>query len=600
MVAFGNLDLSPIGNCSVSALIDGNGHFVWACVPRVDGEPVFCALLSGLDPSGEDVAGTWAVDLHDVVETTQSYERNTAILRTRLVDSRGGTVEISDFCPRFRRHNRIYRPLAFARIVTPIAGAPRIRIRLSAATNWGSRLAERTWGSNHIRYLISSVVLRLSTTASVSHILHERFFRLEREQVFFLGPDEPFDGDIFAVVRSMRENTRTYWQEWVRTLATPLEWQSAVIRAAIALKLCAYEETGAIVAALTTSIPEAPNSGRNWDYRFCWLRDAYYTIQALNRLGAADILEGYLAYLRNIVDATPSGRIQPVYGVGLEPVLDERIVDSLKGYRSMGPVRVGNQAHGQYQHDVYGQIVLSNVQAFFDTRLLRQPDKDDFKALESVGDRAYASYLQPDSGLWEFRTRTAIYTYSAVMCWAACDRLANGAGQLGLSDREAHWRARAEEIRQVILTRAWNKKLNRFAATLDGGEMDASLLQLLDTRFLPQDDRQFISTFTAVENELRRGSHVLRYSAPDDFGIPESAFNFCTFWFIEALYLVGRRDEARDLFEEMLKRRTSAGLLAEDCDLKTGEPWGNYPQTYSLAGLINCAVLLSNPWSTVR
>lgn len=596
--AYGSLDLAPIGNCAVSALVDRDGHFVWACVPRVDGDPAFCALLSGRDPH-EEQAGIWAIDLVDQVKSEQHYERNTPILITRLTDARGGVIEIVDFCPRYRRYDRMFRPPAFARIVRPVAGAPRIRMRLTPAVDWGAARAERTAGTNHIRFL-AAMTLRLSTTAPISHIIHAREWRLESEQFFYLGPDEPFNDDIRDVLRGMYEKTRAYWWRWVRTLATPLEWQSAVIRAAISLKLCVYEETGAIVAALTTSVPEAPNSGRDWDYRFCWLRDAYYTVQALNRLGAVDILEGYLTYLRNIVDANPEGRIQPVFGVGGEPILNEMIIETLPGYRGMGPVRAGNQAHEHHQHDAYGQIVLSTVQAFFDERLIRSPGVDDFRTLESVGERAYQLYLTPDAGLWEFRTRAAIHTYSSVMCWAACDRLANAAEKIGLEDRAVFWRGRADEIREAILERAWNEKLGRFAGSLDGAEMDASLLQLVDTRFIAPDDKRFLATFKALEKDLRRGRYLLRYSDKDDFGTPETAFNFCTFWYIEALALVGRKEEARELFEEMLSRRTNAGLLSEDCDYNTGEPWGNYPQTYSLAGLINCAVLLSNPWSTVR
>jgi pentatricopeptide repeat protein len=594
-----DLNLAPIGNCAVSALIDADARFVWACVPRVDGDPAFSALLSGRGPDDIETSGLWSVDVENCVETAQSYERNTAILRTRKCDKSDGVLEIIDFCPRFRRHNRIYRPLAFARILKPIAGAPRVRMRLTPMADWGARLAERTFGSNHIRFLTSGATLRLTTTAPVSLIGESRAFRVERDLVFFLGPDEPFVGDVHATMFGMYENTRAYWQEWARTLATPLEWQEAVIRAAIALKLCTYEETGAIVAALTTSIPESPKSGRNWDYRFCWLRDAYYTVQALNRLGAADILEGYLAYLRNIVDATGGGPIQPLYGVGLETEMDERIVESLAGYRGMGPVRAGNQAHLQDQHDVYGQIVLASVQAFHDSRLLREPCESDFHALESVGERAYAVYAEPDAGLWEFRGRSAVHTYSALMCWAACDRLANAASRLCLTDKEQIWRARATEIRAAI-DGAWNKQVKSFGAMLDGSGVDASLLQLVDTRFLSPDDDRFHATLAVVEKHLLRGSQMLRYAHEDDFGHPETSFNFCTFWYIEALARVGRRDEARKLFEQMLSRRTHPGLLSEDSDFHTGEPWGNYPQTYSLAGLINCAVLLSEPWSAVR
>ncbi len=264
------------------------------------------------------------------------------------------------------------------------------------------------------------------------------------------GPDEPFAGDLLATVRGMADDTVGDWREWVRTLAVPLEWQSAVIRAAIALKLCVYEETGAIVAALTTSIPEHADSGRNWDYRYCWLRDAYYVVQALNRLGAVDILENYLGYLRNIVDSANGGHIQPVYGVGLEPALTERIAEHLPGYRGMGPVRVGNQAHEHQQHDVWGQIVLSNVQAFFDERLLRPATDADFHALEPIGERAFELHDKPDASLWEFRGRAAVHTYSSVMCWAACDRLANAAAKLGLAERAHYWTGMAKIIRQTI------------------------------------------------------------------------------------------------------------------------------------------------------
>jgi len=597
-MSYRDLDLAPIGNCAVSALIDRQGRYVWACVPRVDGDPMFCALMIGRDPA-QSMDGVWAIDLIDQVSAEQRYERNTPILVTTLTDARGSSVEITDFCPRYRRNNRTYRPNAFARIVKPINGAPRIRLRLKPTVDWGARPAAVTSGSNHIRYGVAGS-MRLTSSAPVSHVLEERVFRLEQEHVFFLGPDEPFTDDLRASVRAMHENTRLYWQRWSRALSTPPEWQAEVIRAAITLKLCVYEETGAIVAAMTTSIPEAPNSGRNWDYRYCWIRDAYYTVQALNRLGAADILEGYLSYLRNIIDATPSGRIQPLYGVGMEPILQEAEITSLAGFAGMGPIRIGNQAHEHHQHDVYGQIVLSAAQAFYDTRLLRPPSLEDFQALESVGERAYDVHLKPDAGLWEFRTRAATHTYSTLMCWAACERLAGAALQLGLTEREQLWRSRAVEIRTAIETKAWNADLGRYAATLGGDEMDASLLQMLDVRFLKSDDPRFGATLEALQRELRRGDHVLRYADEDDFGRPETAFNFCTFWLIEALYLVGQRDEARRLFEAMLARRTHAGLLSEDSDLTTGAPWGNYPQTYSLAGLINCAVLLSKPWSAVR
>jgi GH15 family glucan-1,4-alpha-glucosidase len=591
-----DLDLAPIGNCAISALIDRQGRYVWACAPRVDGDPVFSALMDGDAPEH----GFWSLELEGQVSAEQAYRHNTPVLRTVLTAEDGASVEIIDFAPRHKKHSRTYRPLAFARIVRPLSGSPRIRIRLRPSADWGARQAECTSGSNHIRYLCTDITLRLTTDCPVSHVLEERLFRLERPLTFFLGPDEGYDQEVGAGVSATLDRTIAYWRDWVRTLYIPLDYQEAVIRAAITLKLCVYEETGAIVAAMTTSVPEFPESGRNWDYRYCWIRDAYYTVRALNRLGAVDILENYLVYLRNLVDASAGGHVQPVYGVGLEEDIDERIVDTVAGYRGMKPVRVGNQAREHLQHDVYGQIVLPLVQSFYDQRLLRPGSLDDFHALEKVGERAFAMHDQVDAGLWEFRTIARVHTYSSVMCWAACDRLAKAAAHLGLTDRATHWAERAQTIRQRIEAEAFLPGEGRFGASFGGQELDASLLQLVDLGFLdPLDPRQ-VATFDAIERDLKKGPYLFRYVEPDDFGEPETAFNFCTFWFIEALHQNGRDAEAREIFEQMLSRRTHAGLLSEDIAIETDELWGNYPQTYSLVGIINCAVLLSRSWTDVR
>ncbi len=593
-----DLELWPIGNCQVSALIDREGAIAWSCVPRVDGDPVFCSLLNG----DQRDAGCWRFELVGQVSASQEYIRNTPILVTRLEAADGSAVEVLDFCPRYQHKGRMYRPVAISRIVRPAAGNPRLKVVLHPLRDYGASLAETTHGTNHIRYLTGPQALRLSTDAPVGYILEERAFRLEGDLHFFLGPDEPFMGNLREEIRRMEQATRKYWQHWVRSLATPFEWQEEVIRCAITLKLCQHEETGAIVAALTTSIPEAPHSERNWDYRYCWIRDSYYTVQALNRLGALDVLEKYLAYLRNIIDNAQGGQIQPLYSVMGVAELSETTASSLAGYRGMGPVRRGNAAYKQIQHDCYGQIVLPTVQAFIDRRLLRMADERDFASLEQVGELAWSMHDQPDAGLWEFRTRQEVHTYSAVMSWAACDRLAMVAEWLGKNDRVAVWRERADAIRATIEAKAWveNDEGGHYGASFESGYLDASLLQMVELRFVDPANPRFQATFAAVEKHLRRGDHMLRYAAEDDFGMPETAFNVCTFWLIEALHLAGRSDEARGLFETMLSHTTQSGLLSEDLDYKTGELWGNFPQTYSLVGVINCAGLLSKPWSSVR
>ncbi len=595
-----NLNLGVIGNCAMSALVDERARIVWSCMPRFDSDPVFCSLLTGEDPASDTAQGFWDVEVENLARHEQRYIKNTAILVTRLEDDKGCALDIIDFAPRFTRLGRKYRPLSLIRMLRPVSGTPRVRVRLRPMGEYGAEAPQVTKGSNHIRYLFDDITLRLNTTAPLTYVRNETWFNLEQETAFFLGPDEPFSGPILPTCRDFLESTGNYWREWVRHLAVPLEWQDAVIRAAITLKLCYYEETGAIIAAMTTSVPEAADSGRTWDYRFCWIRDAYYVVRALNRLGAVDIMEGYLSYLRNIVGVADGGYIQPVYGIGLEAKLTERQIAHLDGYRGMGPVRVGNQAHEHIQHDVYGQVVLSAAQAFFDERLLAPVGRADFEMLEKVGKRAFDVHAEPDAGLWELRTKASIHTYSSAMCWAACDRLANIAQHLDLPDSGQIWRERADRIRAEILTRSFSKENKSLSAVFDSFILDASLMQLMDLGFLEPQDPLFVSTLQAVEKELLKGDHIMRYAVQDDFGAPENAFNICTFWYIEALWCVGRKERAREIFETMLAHRNHVGLLSEDISFSTGELWGNYPQTYSLVGIINTAMLLSRPWSHAR
>jgi GH15 family glucan-1,4-alpha-glucosidase len=559
-----NLNLWPIGNCQVSALIDERGRYVWGCAPRADGDPLFCSLLDSAD------TGFWDVELEGRVSTEQRYLDDTPVLVTRHTTADGAAIEITDFCPRSGEQ----RPVAFARIVRPVAGAPRIRIRLRPASAWGASETKRTREADHLRY----DSLRLTTNADLADIETEAVFALTQPIRLHLGAAVETDVD------AMLEQTLAEWRSWVGRLSLPSEWRDVAVRSAITLKLCQHEETGALLAAMTTSIPEHADSGRNWDYRYCWVRDSYYTVQALDRLGAVDVRDGYLAFLRTLVEQAEGGPIQPLFGIGGETRITERQEPGLKGYRGMGPVRVGNAAYSQVQHDAYGQILLSHA--------LAPATEADFRALEPVGDMAFTVYDQPDAGLWELRTKSNVHTYSAAMCWAACDRLSRMAAELGLDDRARFWSDRAATMRTRIEQAAWRPDTNRISATFGDDILDASLLQLLDIGFLEPGDPRFLGALAAIESELRRGSHMLRYAVEDDFGLPKTAFNVCTFWLIEALWLTGRHAEARGLFEEMLTRLTPSGLLSEDIDPATGELWGNFPQTYSLVGLINCAVLL--------
>ena len=588
-----NLDLAVIGNCSFSALVDSHARVVWCCLPRFDSEPRFSSLLNN---SSEDAQGVFAVDLLGVASSRQRYRPNTAIVETELYDENGSAILITDFAPRFKRFGRVFRPAAMIRQVKTLSGTPRIRVRLRPTAGFRQQRPERTHGSNHIRYVLPDLTLRLTTNASVNYVLEEVPFIVDEPLTFFLGPDETLTVPVAEAFREYFQETEQYWIEWSRYLTLPFEWQEDVNRAAITLKLSHFEETGAVIAAPTTSIPEAPDSGRNWDYRFCWLRDSYFVVHALNALGATKTMEGYLNYIMNIAAMSEEGYLQPVFGITLTQQLHEAEISSLAGYRGMGPVRVGNDAYRQVQNDGYGSVILACTQVFFDSRLSRRGDETLFKRLEVLGRQAKKLWDQPDAGLWELRQRQEVHTYSSVMCWAACDRLAKIAVRLNLNERADEWTKSAQRIRAGILENAWNDKLNSFTSTFAGDAVDAVLLLLPSLGIIKGDDPRFAGTVALIEKELLRGQFVQRYSGEDDFGRPQVAFNACTFWYIDALALLGRKDEARKLFENMLALRNPLGLLSEDIDHVTGELWGNFPQTYSMVGLIHSAMKLSKSW----
>ena len=619
-----DLELGVVGNCQVAALVDVHARIVWCCLPRPDGDPVFSALLAAhgaerasddgaLQPASaatvartdrapglEHPAGVFAIDLSDLAHSEHEYVRNTAVLTTTLRDTAGNALRVTDFCPRFRSRGRMFRPMTLVRLVEPVAGRPVARIRIEPTSQYGAGRPQVRVGSHHLSFASDSLTWRVTTEASLSSILEGRPEVIERPVAFVLGPDESLEEAPLSLTRHWLEETLAYWRDWVRTLAVPFEWQDAVIRAAISLKLCTYEDTGAVLAALTTSIPEAPGSARNWDYRYCWLRDAYFVVQALNRLGATRTMEHLLHFLDHTVARSDEVALQPLYGIGGGAQLPERQVDSLAGYRGMGPVRVGNAAYHQVQHDVYGAVILASTQMFFDQRLTSPGDHAAFARLERIGERAIEVFGQPDAGPWEFRGIAQVHTFSALMSWAGCDRLARIAEHIGLPERAAWWRERAEPMRRELLDRAWNAEYGHFSSVLDGAELDATLLLLPEYGLVEGHDPRFVATLEAVQRRLRRGRWLMRYAHPDDFGRPETAFTICGFWHVNALYMTGRTDEARELFEGMLASRSRLGLLSEDIDPVSGELWGNFPQTYSLVGIIQCATRLSRPWEDVR
>ncbi len=493
----------------------------------------------------------------------------------------------------------MFRPPMLVRRLEPVEGRPRITIRLRPTFNYGSLKPQLTSGSNHVRFFGDTAVMRLTTDASITYILHETEFSLDRPITLIISADESVPDSPDTVFRTFFAETEAYWQTWVRDLNIPFDWQTAVIRAAITLKLCSFEDTGAVLAALTTSVPEAAGTPRTWDYRFSWLRDSFFTVTALNRLSATRTMEMFVRFIVDIVEAGSSrdmvDQIAPLFPIAPGTDTEEKFVTSLPGYRGFGPVRVGNAAVSQRQNDTYGSMVMTAAQMFWDERLPRQGDMELYRKLCLVGNEAHKVALTPDAGLWEYREREEVHTFSAAMCWAAQHRLGMIARRVGVDSESREWLARAGVLRQEILQRATTSE-GWLSGVLDRDMADASSLVLPEIGLLRSDDPRFHATLDMVSRKLMRNGFLMRYVEADDFGKPSNAFLLCTFWYIDALVSVGRREEALELFNNVLARRNHVGLLSEDLDPQTGELWGNFPQTYSQVGLILSAMRLSRSW----
>lgn len=586
------LDLAPVGNGIISGLFDRLGRCSWLCWPRLDADPVFCALLGGEVPQD----GYMECEMVGLRSSKQSYHRNTAVLETELEDERGARLRIIDAAPRFRRFGRTFRPPMLVRRIEPLSGTPLIRLRVRPRGNWGREAPVRRSGSNHLRYFTDTAALRITTDAPLACLAEEAPFLLDQPVSIILGPDETVPENTDTLVQDFIRETEAYWIDWSRGLHLPFEWQEAVIRAAITLKLCTFEETGAVVAALTTSIPEAPHTQRNWDYRYCWLRDAFFTVQALNRLGTTKTMEEYIRYVTNVVAISPGGVLKPCYPLVPSLPMTEHIAEALPGFLGMGPVRVGNEAAEQVQNDVYGSVIMAAAQMFFDQRLPRPAGKPLFRLLETLGEHAERLALQPDAGIWEYRGRERVHTFSAAMCWAGLARLSGIARHLGLEKEAERWASSARSLHATICERAFRPELNSFVESFETDGMDASLLLLPEIGFVTATDPRFLGTLDRVADTLLHEGFIYRYDMADDFGKPETAFLVCSFWYVDALAAAGRTEEARAMFGSILSCRNHLGLLAEDLDPQRNQLWGNFPQTYSHVGLILSAMRLSRSW----
>jgi GH15 family glucan-1,4-alpha-glucosidase len=583
-------DLGLVGNCQYSALVERSGEVVWCCLPRFDSEPVFSTLL---DHEG---GGRFRVGPAAGGAGEQRYLANTNVLETTFATGTG-SFRLVDFAPRFVQHDRMFRPTQLFRILEPIEGTPMVAVRCEPRLGWSRASPVELPGSNHVRFEGFPSPLRLTTDIPLSYLGGQPFALTGRRHLA-LTWGAPIEEPLAPLCARFLGETVGYWQRWVKQCEIPPLYQAEVIRSALALKLHCFEDTGAIVAAVTTSIPESGGSGRTWDYRYCWLRDAYYVLGAFRLLGHFDEREHFIEFLLNVASSAPDLRLSPLYRVDGASDLEESVLAAWPGFGGEGPVRVGNAAARHAQHDVFGEMVLALTPVFLDERFSAERSRAALDLIERLARKAIAVAGTPDAGIWEYRTEWTPQTFSNLMCWAAADRMAQVAARHA-PRAEPEFRDAAARIRDEIVARAWSPDERAFVGAYGGRELDASLLQMAALRFLPADDPRLLGTIDAIRERLARDGWLYRYRLDDGFGSPTVAFIVCTTWLAEALAVVGRASDAKSVMDQVRSVLSPLGLLSEDLDTSTHRLWGNFPQAYSHVGLIHAAFAASPRWADV-
>ncbi|MBI4161086.1 MAG: glycoside hydrolase family 15 protein [Acidobacteria bacterium] len=570
--------------------MERTGAVVWCCLPRFDAEPVFSTLLDPRD-GGEFRAGP-----PDGEPGEQRYLDNTNILETRFATSRG-SFRVLDLAPRFLQHNRVFHPTLLLRILEPIHGTPLASVRCAPRLGWPKAIPAQTLGSNHVEFHGFPSPLRLTTDIPLSYLGGQPFALTERRHLA-LAWGAPVEEPLPPLCEHLLSETLAYWRRWIKHCNIPPLFQKEVIRSALVLKLHCFEDTGAIVASMTTSIPEAPGSGRTWDYRYCWLRDAYYALGAFRRLGHFEEREQFIKYLLDVAGGSPELKLSPLYAVDGGSSPEERVVGNWPGFDHDGPVRVGNAAAQHTQNDIFGEMVLALAPVFLDERFSAERSGAVLDLLLRLTRKAIAVAGRPDAGIWEYRTEWTPQTFSSLMCWAAADRMARVAA-LHAPAMQGEFQSAAERIREEVVSRAWSRDLGCFAGTYGGKDLDAALLQIAPLRLLPAEDARIRGTIDAIRGGLSRDGWLFRYRLEDGFGRPAVAFIICTFWLVEALAATGRSEEAKEVMTRVHSALSPLGLLSEDYETSSLRMWGNFPQAYSHVGLIHAAFAASPRWSEI-
>ncbi len=574
-------NMGIVGNCSFLAYIDTGANVKWLCLPKFDSSFVFGSLLD------EKQGGQFYVrPADDRFTSDQYYLPNTNILVTEFTCSDGSKFKLTDFAPRFNQYERYFKPLMLMRKIEVLSGRPQIKISCRPVYDYGRSQPEIVSGSNHIRYLNIGQQVRLTSSVSCNYILNEIPFVLTETEYLAFTYGVPLEASLETTVEDFLEKTTRYWQNWIKTTSIGRFFQEKIIRSALVLKLHQYEDTGGIIASGTASLPEFHQSTRNWDYRYCWLRDTYYTLTAFNNIGHFEELEKYIHYVENII-SDQDERIQPLFTIlGEKKIVEKEL--PLDGYLGNQPVRIGNDAYTHIQNDAYGQVLASLLPLYVDKRFNHRMKKHNLSLVYYLLRKIKETMNEKDAGIWEFRNMAQVHCYTLLFHWIGSKAAYKIAHEFG--DKELM--ANAAELIKVSasqIEKCYSKEQSVYRQAIDSPYLDASCLPLISLNYLdPNSDRAKLH-LKALEQELKADKALFyRYLHADDFGKPKSTFLICAFWYVEALACVGRLDEAIKAFEELAGYGNHLGLLSEDVGLD-GAQWGNFPQTYSHVGLMNAA-----------
>lgn len=574
-------NLGIIGNCSFLGYIDVETNIQWMCLPRFDSSFVFGSLLDA------QKGGTFKIKSNDTdLKFNQYYLKNTNILYTECTSDKG-KFRVTDFAPRFQEHQRPFKPLMFIRKIELMEGTPHISVICKPVYNYGEAIPTVTQGSNHIRYNDLGDAMRLTTDIPLNYILDESSFVLTGTKYLVFTYGSPLEADLYTTCETFLQRTIEYWTKWVKSTYVPNFHQEYIIRSALALKLHQYEDTGGIIASGTTSLPEYNESTRNWDYRYCWMRDAYYTLTAFNSMGHFEELERYFSFIENIIHKEDQ-RIQPLYSItGTKTITELEL--ALEGYLGVNkPVRIGNDAYTHIQNDVYGQVLASMLPLYIDNRLAHK-NQYNKEIVHKMLDFILSTIDEPDAGIWEFRNKKQFHCYTFLFQWVGAKsayKIATHLHDEKLMKLAKLLIAKAEEKIEAC----YDPIQKAYTQAIGSTYMDASCLQLITLNYLDPASERAALHLKAIENSLvTKDGMVYRYLHEDDFGKPHTTFVICSFWYVEALACVGRLDEAQTIFENLIHKTTNhLGLISEDIS-EDGSQWGNFPQTYSHVGLMNAA-----------